>query len=655
MEGEVKAREQVAQWDIEDGAVDLVLYGPTGEPLTDVKTVAYASGLTVREAAMYLKEAVAIDPSQVNPTLRMDIERYDEDTEHASTACIMLIPENPENIAVEWGVPVEELHLTMVFFTEADLFTLSRDKFFELVEDQMLFPITGELNGLTVFYSSADKGKNVLVLNVDSPLVEDFRIGLLQQCKDRNIVLSRTHGYSPHITIAYLDNDTPVPDHDRTPKPVRFTRLRASYGKWTREYIIKDGEEKPEGIEVKGLRRVRTPKGSRKYGQPIGTVIARDKIKKITDMHLPSVTTQIENGHGKRDKPIEFVTGYKAYVGTSSQWDNTNIPRFWNIEIHDPRGRRILNTSIGGLLYEGISLEEGVEKAHAKAVADGPTFVSVGDKSYLAQSSDGIYGLDWTWGDEPMVNVADLEARKKAAEVEGQELGLVYNEGLDQIHAPDLPYFIKEVVNLSMRSHMEIWPNFTKAIRHFETITDKPPHSPTLAYTKHTFGITDDVIAFNRGHFNNPGVSGIGVGWNSIDKKLLEEEFNLTEISAAKLYTTVHELGHVIGTTFADYYSGKDFVGDMKPSVRIQMCQEFKERLDEIVQEQFGYQSINTLLSRGKKHIRKHVSEYGSRNLQEFLAECWAGYMLSPIQTELVNSVGSLMEELYTEYMEVVG
>lgn len=146
-----------------------------------------------------------------------------------SDGCMIALYPPPglaEQLAVEGGLPAEELHVTVAYIGNAadiDGDTL-REVVATLAERQ---PITAQISGHARFTGG---DKDVIVALVDSPHLEDLRRDTLDALQERGIQPPRDHGYAAHLTITYLDRDAQSPLDRLDSKPIEFTALSAVHG-----------------------------------------------------------------------------------------------------------------------------------------------------------------------------------------------------------------------------------------------------------------------------------------------------------------------------------------------------------------------------------------------------------------------------------------
>lgn len=161
----------------------------------------------------------------------------------------------PEEVAaaltVDGGVPAEDMHLTLVHCGHADdLGVMERARLLTVVQDiaREFPPLAGRVSGLGRFSAEAGSGgKDCLYAAVDVPGVEDLRSRLAMALESWGIRPGGEHGFTPHVTLAYLDPAVEAPRERIEPMDVRFNGLTVAIGaeRYTlelsgREYTIRE-------------------------------------------------------------------------------------------------------------------------------------------------------------------------------------------------------------------------------------------------------------------------------------------------------------------------------------------------------------------------------------------------------------------------------
>lgn len=100
------------------------------------------------------------------------------------------------------------------------------------------------LNGLGRFSASTSQSLNPLVAMIDSDYLSTWRQGLMYWLEDI-MPVRKDHGFSPHVTLAYVPQGQPVDIAHVEPQEIVFTALALSWGDQTTLFRLQ-GEDRNE-------------------------------------------------------------------------------------------------------------------------------------------------------------------------------------------------------------------------------------------------------------------------------------------------------------------------------------------------------------------------------------------------------------------------
>jgi len=116
-------------------------------------------------------------------------------------------------VGIDGALPADELHLTLAFLgPKADV----KVKRSEVAKALAAFaasmpPVTGRVTGRAVFDLAGNGTGKAYVALVDSPDITGFRQRLVDALRWAGIAHSRTHGFIPHVTLAYATEIASLP------------------------------------------------------------------------------------------------------------------------------------------------------------------------------------------------------------------------------------------------------------------------------------------------------------------------------------------------------------------------------------------------------------------------------------------------------------
>ena len=131
-----------------------------------------------------------------------------------------------EDLAVVDGLDPADMHVTVAYLGTTD--DVDRDSLIATAQALAARrPIEATVSGHARFTGG---DKDVIVALVDSADLEDLRRDALNELGDRDVTLPRDHGYCPHLTITYIDQDDGAPVDRIEAQPVTFSTVSAVYG-----------------------------------------------------------------------------------------------------------------------------------------------------------------------------------------------------------------------------------------------------------------------------------------------------------------------------------------------------------------------------------------------------------------------------------------
>lgn len=116
-------------------------------------------------------------------------------------------------------VAASDYHCTIAYFGDANDLSpndITAIKAELAAQTANLMPLSASINGVTRF---VDADPNALVLNFDCPGLAVLRQRVILALRDGGIEPVLSHGFSPHISIAYIPEETLTPDLRFTPIP----------------------------------------------------------------------------------------------------------------------------------------------------------------------------------------------------------------------------------------------------------------------------------------------------------------------------------------------------------------------------------------------------------------------------------------------------
>lgn len=162
----------------------------------------------------------------------IEVKHFPEFAEHKGCIVALSIPEEiGKRIAVVGGLPPSELHITLCYFGK--LKDNPEEKLHALVRELALLAafhpvLKGDISGSGRF-CGVESDKDAAYLSFDSPTIPEFRRSV-KQITDKYVSVSDLHGFTPHITLAYIAPEERHPRERLEAIGVEFTALEVWAG-----------------------------------------------------------------------------------------------------------------------------------------------------------------------------------------------------------------------------------------------------------------------------------------------------------------------------------------------------------------------------------------------------------------------------------------
>lgn len=172
-----------------------------------------ANGLCIYDGLTLAAHALPVEPAK--------------DGEVHTSVMIALYPsaEVAQQLALEGGEHVDELHVTLAFLGKANEIKERHAELAALVQQFAAAhaPLTGEVSGLGLFTAGPQP---VTYASVDVPGLPHFRQELVNALEAAGFPVSKNHGYTPHMTLAYADRR----DHNPANLGLEFPSVTIAFG-----------------------------------------------------------------------------------------------------------------------------------------------------------------------------------------------------------------------------------------------------------------------------------------------------------------------------------------------------------------------------------------------------------------------------------------
>jgi 2'-5' RNA ligase len=174
---------------------------------------------------------------------------------------LVVPPEQAETFVVDDGLPADDLHITLAYLGHVDEVdnppgTLSTLLDVVTAVAGQHAPVVGQVSGVGRFAAGQ---QDAFYLSYDSPGLDWLRGQLVAALSAAGLPVSMLHGFTAHITLAYLSSSDPAPRNRIDPVTVEFDALVVAWGqtRLTVPFGLDTGEA-PEGLRPEEIADPRT-------------------------------------------------------------------------------------------------------------------------------------------------------------------------------------------------------------------------------------------------------------------------------------------------------------------------------------------------------------------------------------------------------------
>jgi 2'-5' RNA ligase len=136
----------------------------------------------------------------------------------------------------------EDMHITLAYIAEI---TTIEDKR-EVIEAALqsfagtFTAIDGAIGGIGRFNASnTSDGMDVIYASFDCAALSEFRQGLVEAIESTGVEISRLHGFTPHITLAYLEKGSAMPNLALETMALKFDAIVLAWGDERKVFTLK--------------------------------------------------------------------------------------------------------------------------------------------------------------------------------------------------------------------------------------------------------------------------------------------------------------------------------------------------------------------------------------------------------------------------------
>lgn len=139
------------------------------------------------------------------------------------------------------AVAPEDMHITLAYLYEMDVIEDKQGAIISAVEQFAAFTktIRGAIGGIGRFNASdSSDGMDVIYASFDSTSLTKDREYLVELIEEAGVKVAKNHGFTPHITLAYVEKDQAMPNLVLETTELRFKRVTLYWGDERRHFDL---------------------------------------------------------------------------------------------------------------------------------------------------------------------------------------------------------------------------------------------------------------------------------------------------------------------------------------------------------------------------------------------------------------------------------
>ncbi len=210
----------------------------------------------LEQAKKTAKAMATVKPASAAPAKSAQVKEAALNPQYTGMMlCFYPSPAVAKKLAVKGGEPARALHITLAYLGDTgddpqdELFRPHTHPFkirqaIELVTKRAA-PLSGKIAGLGRFTSTPDGEKTPVFAAVDVPGLAELRSDLVEKVEAAGYFVAQDHGFTPHITLDYIDADAPMPDLEVPDVPLELDTL----------YLVVAGKRDAFPLALKGAKK----------------------------------------------------------------------------------------------------------------------------------------------------------------------------------------------------------------------------------------------------------------------------------------------------------------------------------------------------------------------------------------------------------------
>lgn len=162
-----------------------------------------------------------------------------------------------------------QMHVTLAYLGDVDSILDKYELVAQCVHDiakECNGSIVGKINGLGRFFECDKEGMNVIYANFDAPGLVDLQQKLCKKLEENGIEVMKNHGFTPHITLAYVQKNAATPEGEFPVVECRVDHLTLAWADNHTNFAFGSDEEVEKMIDDAHHRWWGTPELRKFWG-----------------------------------------------------------------------------------------------------------------------------------------------------------------------------------------------------------------------------------------------------------------------------------------------------------------------------------------------------------------------------------------------------
>lgn len=253
----------------------------------------------------------------------------DEEEGHTGVMVAFFLNEKvARKLALPDGEPAEDLHVTLAFSGDKSNLKVNPGKLKKTLAGfaSEAKPLTGKTGGIGRFSpSDSSDGLSPVIALVNVPGIQRWRADLVKRLESAGVEIAKDFEYTPHITLAYIDEDEPMPVESVPEVDLKFNEVWLVIGDERTAYPIGD-EQYPQEKRYAPVKRLPAPLVRQLDTRRPGVAWSPALVRSATPRRVPaSVAANYQRPHEEEQARKELQAAVKRVFGEAAERGNKKV------------------------------------------------------------------------------------------------------------------------------------------------------------------------------------------------------------------------------------------------------------------------------------------------------------------------------------------